>query len=125
LMVSVANPVLARRHNPTTAALNNSALRILCEKRIDIEPPLILTALTVASLIDVLPTDWFQPQLRASGLSSSLRFVIRVFGWFSSVRELVLKGHHLPDLLFRQEALPGSHLRLRDTFRHLPEPEAV
>lgn len=79
----------------------------------------------VASSIDVLPTEWFQPQLWGRGLSSSLRFVIRVFGWFPSVRELVLKGHHLPDLLFRQEVFPGFHLRLRDTFGYSPEPEAV
>jgi hypothetical protein len=86
---------------------------------------LILTALMVASIIDVLSTEWVQHQLWGSGLSSSLSFVIRVFGWFASVQELVLKGHHLPDLHFRQEALPGFHPRLRDTFRYSPEPEAV
>src|SRR2546423_3735020 len=60
-----------------------------------------------------------------SELHPNLGFVIRVFGWFVLVRELVLVRHDLPDLLFRQELLPGLHLRLRDPFRHSPEPEAV
>jgi hypothetical protein len=40
-MVSIANPVLARRHKATTDALNNPTLRTLRKKRIDMGPPLI------------------------------------------------------------------------------------
>jgi hypothetical protein len=40
-MVSIANPVLARRHKAMTDALNNPTLRTLRKKRIDMGPPLI------------------------------------------------------------------------------------
>src|SRR6266850_1896119 len=126
-MVSAAdtNPGMMARQGAMTNALINPALRTLREKLIDMTPPLIFNYSDGFYYhLRGVPND-FSPIIRAFGFASCLGLVIRVFGWFEPVRELVLVSHNLPDLLLRQELLPGLHLRLRDPFRHSPEPEAV
>src|SRR6267143_2042016 len=126
-MVSAAdtNPGVMARHGAMTNALINPALRTLRDKLLDMAPPLIFDC-SDGFFYPLLGTyRMILALIRAFGFASCLGFVIRVFGRFEPVRELVLVSHNLPDLLLRQELLPGLHLRLRDPFRHSPEPEAV
>src|SRR5262245_1452454 len=100
LMVSAANPVLARRHKAMTDALNNPALRKLREKRIDMGPPYIFNSTDGCFHHYHGTSRTISAPIRALSLPSCLRFVIRVFGWFTAVRKLMFERHYMPDLFF-------------------------